>query len=94
MDKISSILKSRRQELKLKAKDVAKRIGVAESTYREWENGRNIQGEPYLKIAEILEIPLTKLMGVKKIPHDEIYNELENINQSIKNIQKYVSQIL
>lgn len=62
---ISLKIKMRRLELGLSAKEVATRLNIAESTYRDWENGRKIQGEPYLELAKILDLPLTSLFGVE-----------------------------
>lgn len=45
-------------------RETAKRIGVPETTYREWEYGRAITGEPYPKIAEAFEITLEEVFGL------------------------------
>ena len=85
----------RQEELRLKVKDVAAHIGVAESTYRDWENGRSIQGEPYLKIAEILDISISELLGVdRKAVVSEFLMEVELLDKHVKNIRKNVIQIL
>ena len=92
---IANRIKSRREELRLKVKDVAAHIGVAESTYRDWENGRSIQGEPYLKIAEILDISISELLGVdRKAVVSEFLMEVELLDKHVKNIRKNVIQIL
>jgi len=50
-------------------KEVALQAGVPPSTYKEWEYGRAIQGEPYQSLANVLGLPLTELLnGTKDDP--------------------------
>ena len=92
--KIGEILKSRREELGLKVKDVSGFVGVADSTYRDWENGRKIQGEPYLQLAEILNMSLMQIFGVEKdINAQKLYLELIDIEDRVKNIRIRVNQL-
>lgn len=44
-------------------REAAKRIGVPETTYREWEYGRAIRGEPYIRIARAFGVTLDALLG-------------------------------
>jgi transcriptional regulator with XRE-family HTH domain len=44
-------------------RDLAKKISVPESTYREWEYGRGVRGQPYLKLADALEVSVYELLG-------------------------------
>ena len=87
---IGQIMKSRRAELGKKPSQVASIIGVSESTYRDWENGRKIQGEPYIKIAQALEMNILKLLDIEKAEHIYIREQLEQIENIVKNIQKIV----
>ncbi len=43
-------------------KEMAQKIDVPVTTYREWEYGRAIQGEPYVAISEVLEVSLYELL--------------------------------
>lgn len=48
----------------LSQRETARRIGVPETTYREWEYGRQIRGaEAYCKIAQAFEISISDLFG-------------------------------
>lgn len=47
---------------KLSVEEVAKKLGVATSTYREWEYGRSIRGKPYEKLASILGVTIYELL--------------------------------
>jgi len=51
-----------RQTGGLTVKALSQKIEVPVSTYREWEYGRAIQGMPYPRIAEALEVSLYELM--------------------------------
>ncbi len=44
-------------------RDLARLINVPETTYREWEYGRAIRGEPYVKLAKALGVSLEDLLG-------------------------------
>lgn len=68
----------------LSISEVAKRMEISPSTYREWEQGRQIKGEPYEKLARLFGVSLSELLTGKK-PELEIY--LEEIERSIKNIR-------
>jgi transcriptional regulator with XRE-family HTH domain len=69
---ISEKMKKYRISLNLKANEAAQRIGVAESTYRDWENGRKIQGEPYQLIADALDISILELLGIETTKFNKI----------------------
>lgn len=57
-------LRSIRLHNKLSMREAARRIGVPETTYREWEYGRKILGpEPYKKIAAAFGVSITTLFG-------------------------------
>ncbi len=81
---ISKKLKNRREELGVKVKDVAQYVGVAESTYRDWENGRSIQGEPYKELAEILNLSIGQLLGIDE--RDVIQSFLLEVTRLEKSI--------
>ena len=87
---ISEKMKKRRITLNLKVKEVAQRIGVAESTYRDWENGRKIQGEPYRLIADALEVSLMELLGIETIKFNQLMFEINELERHVKNIRKIV----
>lgn len=59
-----------RLENGLTAKSVAEAIGVPVTTYREWEYGRAIRGEPYQKLAQLFNVSLCELLtGEHNSPH-------------------------
>lgn len=52
-----------RRRLGLSMKDIAKRVGVPESTYRDWEYGSEMRGEKYYeRLARALEVSIEELL--------------------------------
>lgn len=88
---ISEILKKRRLEIRKKPSEIALIVGVSESTYRDWENGRKIQGEPYEKLADALDMNILELLSVSRKEVSYITKELVEIEKHVKNIRKFVS---
>lgn len=66
---------------------IARLVGVATSTYREWENGRAISGQPYTKIAQALDVSLYQLFNLEDKRKNEITTNLKEIEQRIKEIR-------
>lgn len=90
MEPFSQRLRLLRKQRGLTIKQVAGFVGVPLSTYREWEYGRAIQGEPYVKIAEVLSVSLSELMTGRK-EHSEVLAELEQIEKHVKNLWRILS---
>ena len=76
-------LKRLRTAQALNIKESARRIGVAESTYREWENGRSILGEPYMRIAETFKVSLSELISGQRV---EKLNEVELLERELQSL--------
>lgn len=80
-------LKNLRNERKLSLRDASKLIGVPESTYREWEYGRQIRGhEPYIKIAKAFNLSVDELFGLKDCSSslEEEFEKIEILLKSVK----------
>jgi len=77
-------------------KEAAALIGVPLTTYREWENGRAIQGEPYVKIAEVFGVGLLELMTGKPPQASDLLQQCEKINEATitlkKNLVSYLNR--
>tara|TARA_B100000212_G_C27234380_1_gene473050 strand:- start:199 stop:468 length:270 start_codon:yes stop_codon:yes gene_type:complete len=80
-------LRTLRTEKKLLISEVARHVGVSVSTYRDWEYGREIKGEPYLKLATLLNVNLTYLLTGKD---SEVFKGLEEIESIVKNIRLFL----
>ncbi len=82
-------LKALRQGQGWTVKSTAEKLGVPETTYREWEYGRAIQGEEsYPKIASLFNLSLFELITGKKPDQNKIFRELELLEAKVKNIRK------
>lgn len=86
-------LKMYRTKKNLSQIQVANLIGVPPSTYRDWEYGKQIKGEPYIKIAEILGITVSELLGSKAFSAKELLDCLNDIEVRIKSLRKIVSAL-
>lgn len=89
-DSLGKKLNTRRAELGLSVKKVAEDIGVSESTYRDWENGRKISGEPYERIAKALNMPILKLITDQDMRVTEIEEEIKKLIKSVNNIEQMI----
>ena len=85
MESINNRIKKLREKKGITAAEMAKAIGVPASTYREWEYGRSIRGEPYLKIAAVLNISLYELFtGIAPTGISQKLTEIENIVKELR----------
>jgi transcriptional regulator with XRE-family HTH domain len=94
MEPFNKRLKRIRGERGLSVKQVAQQIAVPESTYREWEYGRPLVGPPYVKLAEVLSVPLTVLMTGQSAQAEWIADELNHIEITLSELRtKVLSRI-
>lgn len=80
-----------RKKKGLTIRDCAKHIGVAESTLRDWEQGRSIIGEPYQRIAKALGVSLTVLFGESCT---ETHDKLNSIASELLILEERVREVL
>ncbi len=66
---------------------MAEELGVSLSTYRAWEYGRKIMGEPYLKIASILGIGLNELFGSEVKNYKEMKYAINRVKTTLKQLE-------
>jgi transcriptional regulator with XRE-family HTH domain len=82
-------LRSLRVLHRLSLKEASLLIGVPVTTYRDWEYGKRIQGQPYINIARAFGITLNQLFGVddsdltleQKL--DAAINELQQVRSAL-----------
>ena len=77
----NSLLKERRKIKGLTQYDASKIVGVARTTYADYENGK-IQPpiDKIRKISEWLDLPLEKLMNIQYTDYTELDYKLEIVN--------------
>lgn len=84
-------LKRLREARGIKVKEMASRLGVSVSTYRDWEYGRAIKGEPYPKMAEILSVSLQELLTGRCPLPEQVMKEIFKCEQALAAIKKELS---
>ncbi len=67
--------------------EVATELGISPSTYREWEAGRAIRGEPYVRLAEIFDVSLGELLIGEHATRQEILRDLRKIEGLLDKIK-------
>lgn len=90
----NSLLKERRKSKGLTQYDASKIIGVARTTYADYENGK-IQPpiDKIRKISEWLDLPLEKLMDIQytdyaELDHNtDVVNALDDIATKVKRLE-------
>jgi transcriptional regulator with XRE-family HTH domain len=87
METLGVRLKRLREQRKLSVADTATALSISPSTYREWEYGRAILGEPYKELAKVFNVSLTELLTGSTPPIDEC---LRHIEEHIKNIRLHL----
>ncbi len=73
---------------------VSQALGVAPSTYREWENGRAIRGEPYLGLRDIFGVSLEELLTGHRGVREEVLREIDRLEDQVKLIRTEVLRLL
>jgi transcriptional regulator with XRE-family HTH domain len=81
-------LRKLRKQKGFTTQEVAQLCRVADSTYREWEYGREIRGiRPYEALARAFQISLGELMMGEKGKPSSIHEDLKGIEEIIKVIR-------
>lgn len=87
-------LKTHREQKGIRVSEMAKLLGVSVSTYRDWEYGRKITGEPYVLMASILQISINELLTGDKGCPIKITRNLEVIKFQILELERELSSFL
>lgn len=87
-ESLSSRLKRLRKEKNLSVKDVAEKINVPLTTYREWEHDRKIVGEPYIELARVFEVSVYELITGEKSSGKEVSKSLEIIELELNKLKE------
>lgn len=87
METVNQRMKRLRLSAGLSLKQVAARAQIPLTTYREWEYGRAIRGEPYVRIAESLNVSLYFLLTGKKPGSTEIEENLSQMEDICRQLR-------
>ena len=93
MENISQRIKRFRTEQGLSVREVALRAKVPVSTYREWEGGRQIKGEPYENIARALNVTLYELLTGEKPKITELLEKIQVIEHHCALLKKALESV-
>lgn len=94
---ISNIIKSRRKELGLTLLDIAKNLGVSESTVQRWETGniKTIKYEHIIALANMLQVEPAAMMGLSpnnniSVPAEDFayFDELFSLCRKLSKVSK------
>ena len=81
-------LKKLREEKGISPKSMAEQLEVSVSTYRDWEYGRKITGEPYVKISEVLNVGLGELFGKSVSNYSDFKLALQKVRNSLNQLEE------
>jgi transcriptional regulator with XRE-family HTH domain len=87
MEKLNVRLKKMRNTKGLTINELSLRTGISPSTYKEWEAGRQIRGEPYAKLALALEVSVHELITGEKPKSKQIFEILDQVEVMITNLR-------
>ena len=85
--KLGLRLRRLREHRKLTAAKMANALGVAPTTYREWEKGRGLIAPPFLKMSEVLAVSVTELLSGQKATLDDPIERLREIEQMVREVR-------
>ncbi|MBX3034908.1 MAG: helix-turn-helix transcriptional regulator [Bdellovibrionaceae bacterium] len=83
-------LKRLRLRRGLSTAEVASKLGVSPSTYREWEYGRAIRGEPYEKLAAVFQVSLQELLLGERFMGTEALRLVEGIESELRKLKNEI----
>jgi transcriptional regulator with XRE-family HTH domain len=85
-----SRLRRLRDEKKLTVKHVAEFLNIPTTTYREWENGRKIVGEPYIELSKLFNISVHELISGEKNTDQAAYKSIELIQSELSKLKQHL----
>ncbi len=85
---IANKIRSLRLKKRMTMKEIAGRIGVPSSTYRDWEYGRKISAEKLQKLADAFEISVSELMTGEKDDRKDLKRAIQLIEEVLHILRK------
>ena len=84
---IHSRLRALRKGKSLTIQQVSTITGIPASTYKEWENGRQIRGEPYMNLARVFEVSVHELITGEKSQASPALKRIEEIEAHLAKLK-------
>lgn len=94
METLAARLKRMRTQKDMSAQQIADLTGIPVTTYREWENGRQILGEPYEKLSKALDVTLFELMTGRKPKNADLFLKLEELEKNLRELRSELGTLL
>ncbi|WP_413586840.1 helix-turn-helix domain-containing protein [Bdellovibrio sp. HCB274] len=94
MENLGMRLKRLRTEKDMSAQQVANLAAIPVTTYREWENGRQILGEPYEKLAQALNVTLFELLTGRKPNLADLFDKLAEVEKNLADLRFHLGSSL
>lgn len=83
-----------RVERGLSIEDVSRSLNISSSTYREWENGRAIRGEPYIKMRDLFQVSLEELMSGKKGDQYKVLGQIDTLENQVRVLRSEIIKLV
>lgn len=88
MEPMGKRLRRLREGKNLSISEVSRMTKIPISTYREWEYGREIKGEPYLKLAEVFGVTLHELITGLPTNRDDFFSAIADVENALSRLKK------
>ncbi|MCB9093288.1 MAG: helix-turn-helix transcriptional regulator [Halobacteriovoraceae bacterium] len=86
------LLKLRKKQ-GLTIKQVAEELNISPSTYRDWEQGAKISGEPYSQLAKLFKVSINYLLNEEKTSSDEIIHKIKRVKIILSEAEEMLSTL-
>jgi len=90
METLGQRLRQLRIKNKKSQKQIAALVGVPASTYRDWEYGKQIKGEPYAQLAKALNVSLVELLTGEAPLKGSLMVDISELEDIVKRIKSTV----
>ncbi len=89
---LSENIRYYRKEKGLSQEELAAKLNVVRQTVSKWEQNLSVpDSEMLIKIAEIFEVPVSKLIG-ETVKGNETENELKEISKKLENLNAMIAE--
>ncbi len=89
---LSENIKNLRKEKGMSQEELALRLNVVRQTVSKWEQNLSVpDSEMLVKIAEIFEVPVSRLLG-ETVEESDTKTELEKISQKLENLNSLMAE--
>lgn len=89
---LSENIKNLRKEKGMSQEELALKLNVVRQTVSKWEQNLSVpDSEMLVKIAEVFEVPVSRLLG-ETVEESDTKTELERISQKLENLNSLVAE--